>query len=395
MNKVASFQILLVCSHVASAALHSLWHVYTVSSGIPRLPPVTAAVLVDGVTTEYYDSRTGTAVAKQAWMDAVVRRHPDYWKEQTAFWQGQEHFGNINMAILLNRFNQSDGVHVFQVLHGCEYDDESGDESGFNRHSYDGDTTLVLDVERRMWMALKPQLEPTGRKWNLNEGWLEFMEHRLLRECPPRLRETLQYGKDFLRRIQRPLVSLLQTEPSAPVTCHATGFHPGKADVFWTHDDEQLHDDRVEHGQLLRNHDGTFQLAVRLRVAGVPPADWRRYACVFRLDGLAETIVTALDAAEIKTNYVKPADHTVVILAAVVFVAALAASAGAGIFVHRKRRHERRGDAATRRDANTGLCVYTDAGEDVLGGGDQQGETLQSSLRKQTVVTCPQVCPPH
>ncbi|XP_061615367.1 major histocompatibility complex class I-related gene protein-like isoform X2 [Phyllopteryx taeniolatus] len=328
-------------------------------------------------------------------MDAVVRRHPDYWKEQTAFWQGQEHFGNINMAILLNRFNQSDGVHVFQVLHGCEYDDESGDESGFNRHSYDGDTTLVLDVERRMWMALKPQLEPTGRKWNLNEGWLEFMEHRLLRECPPRLRETLQYGKDFLRRIQRPLVSLLQTEPSAPVTCHATGFHPGKADVFWTHDDEQLHDDRVEHGQLLRNHDGTFQLAVRLRVAGVPPADWRRYACVFRLDGLAETIVTALDAAEIKTNYVKPADHTVVILAAVVFVAALAASAGAGIFVHRKRRHERRGDAATRRDANTGLCVYTDAGEDVLGGGDQQGETLQSSLRKQTVVTCPQVCPPH
>ncbi|XP_061520187.1 class I histocompatibility antigen, F10 alpha chain-like isoform X2 [Phycodurus eques] len=202
MNKVASFQILLVCSHVASAALHSLWHVYTVSSGIPRLPPVTAAVLVDGVTTEHYDSRAGTAVAKQAWMDAVLRRHPDYWKEQTAFWQGQEHFGNINMAILLDRFNQSDGVHVFQVLHGCECDgDECGDVSGFNRHSYDGDTTLVLDVERRAWMALKPQLEPTGRKWNLNEGWLEFMEHRLLRECPRRLRETLQYGKDVLRRI--------------------------------------------------------------------------------------------------------------------------------------------------------------------------------------------------
>ncbi|XP_077371858.1 major histocompatibility complex class I-related protein 1-like isoform X2 [Festucalex cinctus] len=365
MNKVASF--VLVWSHVTSAALHSLWHVYTVTSNIPRLPSMMAVVVVDDVVTEHYDSRTRVTVAKQPWMDAVLRQEPDYWNKQTAFWRGQEHFGNINMEILRDRFNQSHGVHVFQVLHGCEYDDESGTVSGFNHHSYDADDTLVLDMTRRRWIWLQPQLELTGRKWNDNDGWLKFMEERLLNECPQRLNKTLEYGKSVLMRIQRPLVSLLQTRPSAPVTCHATGFYPDKVDMFWTLDSEQLHE-HVVHGQLLRNHDGTFQLSVLLDVDAVSPADWHRYACVFRLAGLAENIITTLDAAEIQTNYVEPVGHTSIIAAAVVVIAAIVLSVVMGILVYRKRQRQRLHGTSSQQHCDVSFSACCDAEEVVLPG---------------------------
>ncbi|XP_057683683.1 zinc-alpha-2-glycoprotein-like [Corythoichthys intestinalis] len=359
---------LLLCCQAACAARHSLWHVYTVSSGIPRLPSMMAVVLVDGVVTEHYDSNTRAVTAKRAWMDAVLVRDPDYWKEQTTFWQKQEHFGNINMEILKTRFNQSDGVHVFQVLHGCEYDDEdrTGAVWGFNRHSYDAEDTLVLDMERQRWIWLRPQMEPTGRKWNLNEGWLEFMEHRLLKECPRRLRQTLEYGKDVLLRIRRPRVSLLQTHPSANITCHATGFYPDKVDMYWTLDGQQLHH-HVDHDQLLPNHDGSFQLSVHLRE---PAEDWGRYACVFKLDGLAEEIVTVLDATRIRTNYVKPAKHDVTVIAAAVFCVAVAVGAtSVGIYICRRRRHDHGGTAAQTQRSSPD-CVYFDADRNVRSGGD-------------------------
>ncbi|XP_019734633.1 major histocompatibility complex class I-related gene protein-like [Hippocampus comes] len=365
MNKVASF--VLVWSHVASAALHSLWHVYTVTSNIPRLPSMMAVVVVDGVMTEYYDSRTEVAVAKQNWMDAILHEEPNYWEKQTTFWQKQEYYGNINMQILKDRFNQSDGVHVFQVLHGCEYDDETGTVLGFNHHSYDGDTTLVLDMERRQWIWLQPQLEKTGRKWNQMERWLGFMEERLLKECPNRLNKTLESGKSILQRTQRPLMSLLQTRPSAPVTCHATGFYPDKVDIFWAHDSDQLHE-HVVHGQLLPNHDGTFQISVSLDVGAVPPSDWHRYNCIFSLSGLPEEIITTLDAASIKTNYVKPVDHTSIIVATITFIAVTVLSVGVGIFVYRKRRREHRNGTLQQRQADSPSCVYTDTGENFLPG---------------------------
>ncbi|XP_051911319.1 major histocompatibility complex class I-related gene protein-like [Hippocampus zosterae] len=374
MNKVAWF--VLVWSHVASAALHSLWHVYTVTSNIPRLPSMMAVVVVDGVMTEYYDSRTKVAVAKQKWMDAILHEEPYYWTKQTAFWERQEHYGSINLRILKDRFNQSDGVHVFQVLHGCEYDDESRMVWGFNHHSYDADTTLVLDMKRQQWLWLKPQLEPTGRKWNNNEGWLDFMEGRLLGECPYRLNKTLEAGKSVLQRIQRPLVSLLQTRPSAPVTCHATGFYPDKADIFWARDSEQLHE-HVAHGQILPNHDGTFQVSVSLDVDAVPPSDWRRYDCVFSLSGLPGQIITTLDAASIKTNYVKPVDHTGAIVATIAFIAVTVLSVGVGIFVYRKRRREHHN--GTLQQAASPSCVYTDTGENVSPAANEDVQSRETS----------------
>nr|XP_057902819.1 major histocompatibility complex class I-related gene protein-like [Doryrhamphus excisus] len=334
MEKVTFF--LLLCCHVVSPVTHSLWHVYTVTTGIANLPDMVAVVVVDGITTDHYDSLTKTAVPREAWMNRITQLDPDYWKTQTSFWEGQDHFGKINIDILGKRFNRTQGVHVFQVLHGCEYDDQTRTFRGFNYHSYDGDDTLFLDMNERRWISLKPQMDVTQRKWNDNTGWMEFMEHRLLDDCPRRLNNTLECGKSVLQRIERPMVSLLQTRPSAVVTCHATGFYPDIADMFWSRDGKQIYE-LVEHGELLPNHDHTFQLSVTLEVNTLPPHDWHRYACVFRLSGLQEDIVVPLNASKIMTNYVKPLNIAIPV-ATLVAAIIVATAAAIGIYICKKKR---------------------------------------------------------
>ena len=98
-----------------------------------------------------------------------------------------------------------------------------------------------------------------------------------------------------------PSVSLLQKTPSSPVSCLATGFYPHRASLVWRKDGEELHEE-VDHGEILPNHDGTFQMSVDLNLSSVTPEDWTRYDCVFQLSGVNEDIITRLDKAVIKTN---------------------------------------------------------------------------------------------
>ncbi len=99
-------------------------------------------------------------------------------------------------------------------------------------------------------------------------------------------------------------MSLLRKSPSSPVSCHATGFYPDRAVMFWRKDGDELHED-VDHGEILPNHDGSFQMSVDLKLSSVTPEDWRRYDCVFHLSGVKDDIVTRLDKAEIRTNWGK------------------------------------------------------------------------------------------
>ncbi len=99
-------------------------------------------------------------------------------------------------------------------------------------------------------------------------------------------------------------MSLLQKTPLSPVSCHATGFYPDRAMIFWSRDKEELHE-HVDHGELLHNTDGTFQISVDLDLSLVKPDDWWRYECVFQLSGDEDDIVTKLDPAVIKTNWGK------------------------------------------------------------------------------------------
>ena len=101
-----------------------------------------------------------------------------------------------------------------------------------------------------------------------------------------------------------PSVSLLQKTPSSPVSCLATGFYPHRASLVWRKDGEELHEE-VDHGEILPNHDGTFQMSVDLNLSSVTPEDWTRYDCVFQLYGVKVDTVTKLERDRIRTNWGK------------------------------------------------------------------------------------------
>ncbi|XP_078032015.1 major histocompatibility complex class I-related protein 1-like isoform X2 [Epinephelus lanceolatus] len=167
-----------------------------------------------------------------------------------------------------------------------------------------------------------------------NDLWKNFI-HRVCIDC---LNKLLDYGRSSVMRTDLPSVSLLQKSPSSPVSCHATGFYPDSAMMFWRKDGEEIHEN-VDHGEILPNHDGSFQMSSDLNLSSVPPEDWRRYDCVFHLSGVKDDIVTKLGRAVIRTNREKASDMTIPITAAVTVLAVILMSA-IGVIVYRKRRAE-------------------------------------------------------
>uniref|UniRef100_A0A674MXV3 MHC class I-like antigen recognition-like domain-containing protein n=1 Tax=Takifugu rubripes TaxID=31033 RepID=A0A674MXV3_TAKRU len=177
------------------------------------------------------------------------------------------------------------GVHIYQLMCGCEWDDETGEKNGFFQHGYDGADLISFKPKERIWVAAKREAEITKHKWDQNEALIERWKSYFNQICIEWLQKFVNYGKKL------PSVSLLQKTPSSPVSCHATGFYP----------DRELHED-VDHGEMLLNPDGTFQMSVDLNVSSVPPEDWSSYKCVFQLSGGKE-ITTTLDKNQIRTNW--------------------------------------------------------------------------------------------
>ena len=74
--------------------------------------------------------------------------------------------------------------------------------------------------------------------------------------------------------------------------------------MFWAKDGEELQEN-VDHGEILPNHDGTFQMSVDLNLTSVKHEDWKQYDCVFQLYGVTEDFKHTLDRELIKTNWGK------------------------------------------------------------------------------------------
>ncbi|KAK0146063.1 Major histocompatibility complex class I-related gene protein [Merluccius polli] len=336
--------LLLVGCHGVSSVIHSLKFFYTGSSGVSSIPEFVAVGMVDELQFQYYDSNSQEVEVKQSWMDRLTRDDPDYLERETGNARHHHQRLNANIETLKKRFNQTGGVHIYQMMFGCEWDDEDDTTDGYELYGYDGEDFIVLDLKNLRWIAPTPQAFISKRKWDQDRAGLEYLKNYYNKECVDWLKKFLAYGKSTLQRTERPEVSLLQRRPSSPVVCHATGFYPDRVVVFWRRDGEELYE-HVDHGEVLPNPDGTFQVSVDLDLASVPREDWRRYECVVQLKGI-EDISTPLDPALVRTNWGKTGpggdggvknDITTPIIIAVLILAAVAAAGVAGVFVYKKR----------------------------------------------------------
>ncbi|XP_019206256.1 major histocompatibility complex class I-related gene protein-like isoform X2 [Oreochromis niloticus] len=326
--------ILLLCCHAVSLVKHSLKYFFTETPGAQSIPEYVVVAFVDEVPIGDFNSVRG-AKPKKDWIK-FFEDHPQHLEWYRLKSVDRHHFLKATIETLRQRLNQTEGVHILQKLDGCEWDDETGEINGFNQYGYDGEDFLALDLQTLTWIAAKPQAVITKIKWDAQKGRVEENKNFFVDQCPEFLKEYLRYGRRFLQTTVLPSVSLLQKTPSSPVSCHATGFYPDRAVMFWRKDGEELHEG-VDPGEILPNNDDTFQLSVDLNVSSVTPEDWQRYDCVFQLSAVKEHIVTKLDKTMIRTNWEKPADTVTFISAAVVVLTVTIITAVAFVTYKKKK----------------------------------------------------------
>ncbi|XP_040909388.1 uncharacterized protein LOC121191960 isoform X1 [Toxotes jaculatrix] len=340
-NKMKMLLLFLLFFHGSSSVKHSLKFFFTGSSGLPNFPEFVGALLVDDTLVGYCDTKRKILEAKQEWMKLFSEKNPEHLEiYRLQCFENQPKFFKVRISDLKQLFSQSGGVHILQEIFGCEWDETTGEVTGFMQFGYDGEDFISFDLKTKTWIALKPEAALAKLRWDTNKAEIEDIERFLTQIFPEWLKAFLDYGKNFLLKTELPSVSLLQKTPSSPLSCHATGFYPDRAEVFWRKDGEELHED-VEHGEILPNHDGTFQMSVDLNISSVTPEDWGRYECVFHLSGVKEDIVTKLDKAVIRTNggQKKPTDRTVLIIVpVVVFIFIFIFITVIGFMVHKKKK---------------------------------------------------------
>ncbi|MED6243565.1 hypothetical protein ATANTOWER_022481 [Ataeniobius toweri] len=297
------FLFLLDLRKVA-AVYHSLQYIYIASSGIPSFPEFVAVGLVDGTEVIYYDSNIKKAIPKQDWMNKVTEDDPQYWDFQTRGLSGTQRSFMNSIEVAKQRFSQTGGPHIFQNMYGCEWEDEYEEVQGWEQFGYNGQDFIAFDLTTEKWTAGAPQAVITKHKWDNDKFKVAETKNYITQICPVWLKKYLAYGKRSLMRTDLPSVSFLQKTSSSPVSCHATGFYPNRAEMFWRKDGEEVHDG-VDKGEILPNNDGTFQMSVDIDLSSVAAEDWTKYECVFQLSGVKEDVTHRLEKTRILTNECK------------------------------------------------------------------------------------------
>uniref|UniRef100_A0A3B4A4V3 Ig-like domain-containing protein n=1 Tax=Periophthalmus magnuspinnatus TaxID=409849 RepID=A0A3B4A4V3_9GOBI len=239
------------------------------------------------------DGETRRNKPKQEWMNRVTEDDPLFWIWTTQLCVNYLQRSKGNIENIKQLLNQTEGAHIWQWMFGCDWDDETDDITGYVQCAFDGEDFISLDPSTESWVAAKSEAVFTKMRWE-RSGQIQRYKHYIHKVCNVGLKNFVRYGEKTLRRTELPLVSLLQKSSSSPVTCHATGFYPDRARLFWTKDGDELLED-VDPGEILPNEDATFQTSVTLDLSSVPSKDWDRYHCVFQVSGDKKKYVTRLD----------------------------------------------------------------------------------------------------
>ncbi|KAL7836174.1 hypothetical protein AOLI_G00274580 [Acnodon oligacanthus] len=280
-----SLLFLALTINLTSAATHSLQYLYTaVTPGI-NFPEFSIVGLVDEEHTVYYDSSIRKMIPKTEWMRN--NEGEDYWNSETQSSERHEETFRTSVGNVMQRFNQTAGVHTVQWMYGCELHD-AGTKRGYMQFGYDGEDFLSLDLNTETWTAANAKAVITKHKWD-GERWGSQVKNYLKNTCTGWIQKYVGYGRSSLERKDPPEVSLFQKDSSSPVVCHATGFFPKAVMISWQKNGEDLHED-VELRETLRNQDGTFQ---KRSVLTVSPVELKKndYTCIILHSSLEKEVV--------------------------------------------------------------------------------------------------------
>ncbi|XP_026204509.1 major histocompatibility complex class I-related gene protein-like [Anabas testudineus] len=341
-----TLKTLLLLFQVVSAVKHSMRFYFTLCSGLPNLPEFTIVADFEEVRMGYYDSSMKAPEARHDWLRKLMEEDPEHWERIVLDSMRYQQLLQGETEGFKQNSSQTAGVHITQQVLGCEWDEESDRVDGWKQYGYNGEDFITFNLQTETWIAANPRAEATKQEWDRNGANNGFWKSFLTNVCPTWMKMYLKYADMFLQRTAPPSVSLLQKTPSSPVSCHATGFYPDRASMFWRKDGEEIHED-VDHGEILPNHDGTFQMSVDLNISSVKPENWSMYDCVFQISGVKKDVITKLDKAEIRTNWGKTGrtvernvSHTIIsVVVALVSLGVVIAVVGFTVYKKKKAKN--------------------------------------------------------
>ncbi|XP_061780220.1 class I histocompatibility antigen, Gogo-B*0102 alpha chain-like isoform X1 [Nerophis lumbriciformis] len=292
--------MLTVQIHCGLPVTYSLKYFHTASSEVTNFPDYVVVAYLDDIQIGHYDSNTKTAEAKEEWMKNFTTVDPEHFLHQTHLGIQTEVNDKEDLKSLQKSFNHTEGLHIYQKMYGCDWNDETDEIKSWEQSSYDGEDFLALDTKTWIWTAVKPQAVPMKHKLDHDRDLMDHLKFYYTGICVHNLKKYLNFGSDVLKRTELPEVFLLQKTLSSPVSCFATRFYPSSATLFWRKDGKDLHEN-VVHGEMLPNPDGTFQMTVDLKVEVTAEVEGK-YECVFQLSGVKEDLVTKLERRSIMSN---------------------------------------------------------------------------------------------
>ncbi|XP_043079772.1 LOW QUALITY PROTEIN: major histocompatibility complex class I-related gene protein-like [Puntigrus tetrazona] len=284
----------LTVSLIVCSAEHSFRTLYS-EMNLPDFPEISSLTTLDGQHIDYYDSEIKKLIPRQDWMKEFISG--DRFVEYTEIREHVQQTNKVNLTVLMEIFNQSHGVHTYQRMYGCGWDDQTGKSYGFDYHGYDGEDFVSLDLTKLLYITVVPEGLITIDKWNNDRVQLEFLWQFYQHKCVSWLKYFLKLREADLE-IRAPQVSLLQKNPSSPVLCQATGFYPAAMTFSWLRNGQDVDED-VDLGELLPNEDGTFQQTSALRLLP-DESEKNQYFCV--VEHQTKTIRKILSQNEIKSN---------------------------------------------------------------------------------------------
>ncbi|XP_032064349.1 major histocompatibility complex class I-related gene protein-like [Thamnophis elegans] len=280
-----------VLGTLCGASSHSLKYFYTSISDPSQgqQPYFVTLGYVDDQVFVHYDSHSQRLQPRASWVEKLGKEDPQYWETETQKSRGHEEMSRGHLENLRSLYNQSEGLHTWQLICGCELQRDKR-KRGFIQYGYEGRTFITFDKETLTWVAPDPQAQITKRKWDAIPGWNQGKKSNLEETCIEWLEKHLSYGNETLLRTETPKVTMSsRTEVEDGMethVCRMDGFYPRDIDASWRRDGEEWLEETF-HGSVAPNADGTYHYWLSVRI---DPKERSRYRCHVEHDGLQEPL---------------------------------------------------------------------------------------------------------